>query len=327
MRVTGNTQIQKIRESTEFKIIPYLESSDGRGYYCSNEEYPDVKSIYDAYLGDNFETQYLQTKASYNAMKSGVFEENLFMKIIGSIYFRLGFPVLLLVFLRAIRKFKAREKCGKCGSRRIEEASRAAIEQSYKHEKKDGKRDQRYKNNPLLTTFRLTMTCKDCSNMWTKLLTKKATKKDFIYQAANSVSSVMEEEADFDQKEQEIISASSGPGNLEERASSISKSQNAGRSREIVVNEKMRVSDLKRQFQDVYNIMIRSYQGRRIAEDDANLTSLGFHNSGDTNVKFHGRTKVGNVEKIFKEKTGIKIQIEDQNGDLADNNLSLSEVG
>jgi hypothetical protein len=43
-------------------------------------------------------------------------------------------------------------------------------------------------------------------------------------------------------------------------------------------------------------------------------------------VKMKLSEKVGDVEKKFKEKMGVKIQILDKDGKLADNDLTLGEL-
>lgn len=88
----------------------------------------------------------------------------------------------------------------------------------------------------------------------------------------------------------------------------------------------MTVGQLKKNFRDAYNVAIRAYKGKRIADDDVILSSIGLRKNNEVPVKFHGRTKVENVEKFFREKLGISIQIENTNGALADNNLTLSRV-
>ena len=101
-KVAGGVKIQEIKESGKFQLIPFLESPENVAYYCSKKAYPKVESLYNAYLGDNFETNYLQTSVTYNPMKSGVFKQNILMSIIGSIYFKLGFPIFLLIFFKFV---------------------------------------------------------------------------------------------------------------------------------------------------------------------------------------------------------------------------------
>jgi len=98
------------------------------------------------------------------------------------------------------------------------------------------------------------------------------------------------------------------------------------RSAKLTLYGDMTVGQLKKSFRDAYNVAIRAYKGKRIADDDVILSSIGLRKNNEVPVKFHGRTKVENVEKFFKEKLGISIQIENTNGALADNNLSLSRV-
>ena len=67
-----------------------------------------------------------------------------------------------------MRSFLAREKCVNCNSGNIIEERRDLMGQKYKHEKKDGERDLRYKDNPLIEIWRVSMKCSDCGHEWTK---------------------------------------------------------------------------------------------------------------------------------------------------------------
>ena len=43
-------------------------------------------------------------------------------------------------------------------------------------------------------------------------------------------------------------------------------------------------------------------------------------------MDFGGNTKVKNVEKAFMEQMGIKVQVEDKKGGLADDNATLASL-
>ena len=168
MKVHGGTKIQEIKESNDLKIIPYI-SSDQIGYYCSIEEYETVKSLHYRYMGDNFETHYLQANKYYDSGKEGVFHESIFMKTVGKWYFKIGFPIFLLFFLKAL--FKTRPKCPECGSQDFHEKDRDLYSEYYQYEKKNGERDLRYKDNPLIQEWKLSMECNNCSYAWLKTAT------------------------------------------------------------------------------------------------------------------------------------------------------------
>lgn len=87
------------------------------------------------------------------------------------------------------------------------------------------------------------------------------------------------------------------------------------------------VKKLKEDFKKEFGVSVRVYKGRQFADDSATLASIRAECApakGDFEV--HGNTKVGNVEKQFKDQLGISIQIEDRAGALADNNVSLASL-
>ena len=98
-------------------------------------------------------------------------------------------------------------------------------------------------------------------------------------------------------------------------------------AKELKVDGRMKVATLKAKFKEIYGIGIRVYYGKRFADDNVSLTSIRDESAKGGNVPIHGRTKIGNVEKMFKEQLGIRVQIENSTGDLADNNISLAQVG
>lgn len=95
----------------------------------------------------------------------------------------------------------------------------------------------------------------------------------------------------------------------------------------LSVNGRQKVKTLKEAFKKEFGVSIRVYNGKKFADDDATLASIraeGAPTKGDFDV--HGKTKVGNVEKQFKEYLGITVQIENSAGDLADNAASLASL-
>jgi hypothetical protein len=95
----------------------------------------------------------------------------------------------------------------------------------------------------------------------------------------------------------------------------------------LSVSGRQKVKTLKEAFKNEFGVNIRVYSGKKFADDNATLASIraeGAPGTGDFEV--HGRTKVGNVEKQFKDSLGIAIQIENAAGDLADNNVSLASL-
>ena len=95
----------------------------------------------------------------------------------------------------------------------------------------------------------------------------------------------------------------------------------------ISVSGRQKVKSLKENFKKEFGVNIRVYNGKKFADDDATLASIRSDDapkSGDFEV--HGNTKVGNVEKQFKESLGITVQIENKAGDLADNAATLASL-
>ncbi len=95
---------------------------------------------------------------------------------------------------------------------------------------------------------------------------------------------------------------------------------------EIKVSGRMKVGTLKKEFKNEFSVAIRVYSGKKFADDDATLASIRAKDAKGGDVKLVGQTKIGNVEKAFKEKMGITIQIEDKDGSLADNGVTLGSL-
>lgn len=97
--------------------------------------------------------------------------------------------------------------------------------------------------------------------------------------------------------------------------------------KEMKVTGGSKVKKLKDDFKKEYGVSVRVYKGKQFADDDATLATIradGAPSRGDFEVR--GNTKVGNVEKQFKDQLGITIQIEDATGGLADNNVTLASL-
>ena len=97
-------------------------------------------------------------------------------------------------------------------------------------------------------------------------------------------------------------------------------------AKDLKVDGRMKVSTLKSGFLETYGVVIRVYKGKQFAPEDSTLSSIRDENSKGGEIAIHGKTKVGNVEKMFKEEMGITIQIEDSSGGLANNDASLSSL-
>lgn len=94
----------------------------------------------------------------------------------------------------------------------------------------------------------------------------------------------------------------------------------------IQVDGKMKVNQLIKLFSDQANLGVRIYSGRQFAKGESLLNEIGCSQTEPVEVSVSRRRIVGNFEKYFKQVTGINIQVEDKNGNLADNNSSLAKV-
>jgi len=94
----------------------------------------------------------------------------------------------------------------------------------------------------------------------------------------------------------------------------------------IKVSGRMKVATLKKDFEETFGVKIRVYNGKKFADDDATLASIRAKGVKGGDISLVAQTKVGNIEKAFKEQMGIAIQIEDMDGDLANNKVTLGSL-
>jgi hypothetical protein len=91
----------------------------------------------------------------------------------------------------------------------------------------------------------------------------------------------------------------------------------------------LKVGTLKKRFKDEFGSTLRVYNGVKFADDDATVASIAKKTiQKGSEVKAHGRTKVGNFEESIKETYGIRVQVASpDDSSLVDNNLTLSASG
>ena len=99
------------------------------------------------------------------------------------------------------------------------------------------------------------------------------------------------------------------------------------------VDQRKKVSVFQTEFEKEFGVGIRLYKGRKKlapgaleAGDDVAIKSLTEKGSKGGDMTFGGNTKVRNVEKAFMEQMGIKVQIQDSKGGLADDNATLASL-
>ena len=102
-KASNPIEMQRIKESSDFEIIPYI-SSDKTAYYCPKNEYKKVKVLYNGYLGDGFDIHYLQAGGGYLPGKSGIFEEGLLIRVVDSWYFKIFVALILFWLFKRLRK-------------------------------------------------------------------------------------------------------------------------------------------------------------------------------------------------------------------------------
>lgn len=94
---------------------------------------------------------------------------------------------------------------------------------------------------------------------------------------------------------------------------------------DITASGQVKVKTLKSQFKAAYGVEIRVYNGARFADDAATLASIRTEKK-EGELKINGKMLVGNLEKKFLEVLGVKVQIENRDGMLADNKVTLSSL-
>lgn len=97
-------------------------------------------------------------------------------------------------------------------------------------------------------------------------------------------------------------------------------------AKKIGIYQQMTVNQFKSIFRKIFGTGIRIYSGNSFADNDEFLQQIGFSHNVNVNLNLPLDLKIGMIEKAFKNKIGIKIQIENKNGALADNNLTLAEI-
>ena len=91
------------------------------------------------------------------------------------------------------------------------------------------------------------------------------------------------------------------------------------------VDQRKKVSAFQADFKKEFGVGIRLYKGKHLANDVA-LRSLSPAGTKGGEVNFGGNTKVRNVEKAFLKELGIKVQVEDSKGGLANNEKTLASL-
>lgn len=100
--------------------------------------------------------------------------------------------------------------------------------------------------------------------------------------------------------------------------------------KELKVAEGMQIGTVRQNFLETFGVGIRFYNGKKFADDDAAIVYVGKKNSdkyAQSELSFGADALIKNVQKIFEDVFGVKIQIEDKDGKLANETITLLEAG
>ena len=99
------------------------------------------------------------------------------------------------------------------------------------------------------------------------------------------------------------------------------------------VDQRKKVSAFQKDFEKEFGVGIRLYNGRKKlapgaleAGDDVAIKSLTEKGAKGGDLSFGGNTKVKSVEKAFADQMGIKVQVENKKGGLANDEATLASL-
>ncbi len=94
---------------------------------------------------------------------------------------------------------------------------------------------------------------------------------------------------------------------------------------QITANGRKKVGTFKKEFKAAYGVGIRIYNGVKFADDDASLASVRTEKK-EGEIAINAKMLAGNLEKKFMEQLGVKVQVENKDGELADNSVTLASL-
>lgn len=97
----------------------------------------------------------------------------------------------------------------------------------------------------------------------------------------------------------------------------------------VKITKATSVKSLQRQFQSDFKCSLIIYRANNtIADSDDKIHELAKSDYSGGDLELGARSRVGNVEKYFKESFGLKVQIKNADGSkLADNDMTLTQAG
>ena len=92
------------------------------------------------------------------------------------------------------------------------------------------------------------------------------------------------------------------------------------------IHHNMKVKTLQADFKKNFGISLRVYNGVKFAEPNKTLGSFKSTNTKADDIKIKAKMTVKDVEALFKENFGLKVQIADKNDThLLPNSITLGE--
>ncbi|MCH2175146.1 MAG: hypothetical protein MK193_05400 [Lentisphaeria bacterium] len=85
------------------------------------------------------------------------------------------------------------------------------------------------------------------------------------------------------------------------------------------------VKTLKAEFKEKYKVSLRVYHGVNFAADDETLANIRQEKKGD-DIHILGGLTVAEAEAAFLDQIGVKVQVENKFGELADDSKKLSHL-
>lgn len=94
----------------------------------------------------------------------------------------------------------------------------------------------------------------------------------------------------------------------------------------INAHGRTKVGTFKKDFLEAYGVGIRIYDGVKFADESVSLASVRTEKKSGK-ITINAKMLVGNLEKKIMDELGVKVQIENKNGKLADNSVTLVSLG
>lgn len=92
------------------------------------------------------------------------------------------------------------------------------------------------------------------------------------------------------------------------------------------INGNMMVKDLQKEFKNNFGVTLRVYNGIKFADENKTLGSFKKANTAATGFKVKAKMTVDDVENLFADNFGLKVQIANKDDEhLLPNTITLGE--